>query len=64
MNRRIVEEASHIFAMTRSHKMAIEQLFPFAAEKTFLGGSSLQAKAPIDESGSAAKLSATASWWF
>ena len=32
----LVAKATHIFAMTRSHQHAIEQLFPAAAEKTFL----------------------------
>lgn len=32
----MVEQSTHIFAMTQSHKMAIESYFPFAAEKTFL----------------------------
>lgn len=32
----MVEQATHIFAMTQSHKLAIESYFPFAAEKTFL----------------------------
>ncbi len=32
----LVQQASHIFAMTQGHKEAIELVFPFAAEKTFL----------------------------
>lgn len=32
----MVERATHIFAMTQSHKATIESYFPFAAEKTFL----------------------------
>lgn len=32
----MIEEATHIFVMTASHKQAIEMIFPAAAEKTFL----------------------------
>jgi glycine hydroxymethyltransferase len=32
----MVEQSTHIFAMTQGHKAAIESYFPSAAEKTFL----------------------------
>jgi protein-tyrosine phosphatase len=32
----LVEQSTHIFTMTQSHKLAIESLMPAAAEKTFL----------------------------
>ncbi len=33
---RMVSEATHIFVMTSGHKMAVESMYPAAAEKTFL----------------------------
>lgn len=33
---RMISEATHIFVMTTGHKMAVETMFPAAAEKTFL----------------------------
>jgi len=36
LTRGMVEEATHIFCMTHGHRAAIEQLFPRAADKTYL----------------------------
>jgi glycine hydroxymethyltransferase len=36
MTRDMVDEATHIFCMTHGHRAAIEQLFPKAADKTYL----------------------------
>jgi len=36
LNPRMVREATHIFVMTAGHKMAVETMYPAAAEKTFL----------------------------
>ena len=33
---RMVAEATHIFVMTSGHKLALETMYPAAAEKTFL----------------------------
>lgn len=33
---KLISEATHIFVMTSGHKMAVEAMFPAAAEKTFL----------------------------
>lgn len=36
LTEQLAQQASHIFAMTQGHKEAIEMIFPFAKEKTFL----------------------------
>jgi protein-tyrosine-phosphatase len=33
---KMISEATHIFVMTSGHKMAVETMYPAAAEKTFL----------------------------
>ncbi len=44
----LVNQASHIFAMTQGHKEAIELIFPTAADKTFLLREFTDGAAPED----------------